>query len=203
MIRPALLAIVLCVGNACAGKDEAPAPLVRKRPAPEPPDPALVDDLDRGVQARFRNVRDEDLHKKNLGTSRYAALGLRRRGTVREDLKDERRTLEGITKAGWQTAVYVVEARPDGMINGPITLSRESWGLFADEDGVRELAARAMATRAAVRGEGSGLALEARPVPASEASCLQCHRRKKLGEPLGALVYAFRPEPLAPLLGIR
>jgi hypothetical protein len=52
---------------------------------------------------------------------------------------------------------------------------------------------------APVQGFTGEIALEARPVVASTAQCLQCHHGRKIGDPLGAVVYAFRKSevPLA------
>jgi hypothetical protein len=207
MVRPTILAIALtatlCFGNACDREesDRSGAPqLDGRKTAPQPPDRPLVDELDRGIQDRFKDVRDEDIHNRSLGTSRVAFLGLRRLGTIRKELKSELRSLARISSSGWETAVYVAEPGKEGTINGPLTASSDSWVLFPNLDGVREVADRALATGAPARGRGRGVALEARPVTASKAMCLECHRRNRIGEPLGAVVYAFRDAVLPALL---
>jgi hypothetical protein len=85
---------------------------------------------------------------------------------------------------------------------GPIVAEAESWDLFTDTVGIEELALRSMASRAPAQGIGPEVSPEARPIFASQAKCLQCHRKKKLGDPLGAVVYAFRPEGLPNFLGL-
>jgi len=202
-ILTGFLTAAVCVGNACdrSEPDRSVPPLLGgTKTAPEPPDRALVDELDRGIQDRFKDVRDEDIHTRNLGTSRVAFLGLRRLGTIRKELKGELRSLARISSAGWETAVYVAEPGKEGTINGPLTASSDSWVLFPNLDGVREVAERALETGAPARGRGRGVALEARPVTASKPMCLECHRANKIGEPLGAVVYAFRDAVLPSLL---
>jgi len=57
---------------------------------------------------------------------------------------------------------------------------------------VRRLGIDCIKARAAIQGEIGPLALEARPVLASAPICLRCHDNRKLGDPVGAVIYAFR-----------
>jgi hypothetical protein len=159
-----------------------------------------VEDLDRGIQARFRDVRPSDIATGRLGMKRVARMDQVDRGIVHKDLKDELRTMDGLSSAGWDSALYVVEgARPGarwGAIGGPIVAKEELWSRFQIGFGIGEIAGRAMASKAPERGDAFGVSLEARPVLASDASCLRCHRRNQVGDPLGAVVYAFRTRPL-------
>jgi hypothetical protein len=215
MARPVvriLFVSALAVSSACAAPPPpapapAPAPIpvasIHRKAAPTPvarPEATLVEDLDRGIQARFKNVRSSDIVAGRLGVSRVAKLDRVDRGLIHPELQKELRTMEGISKAGWDSALYVVEGVERGrrvrMISGPIVAQEELWTRFQAGDGIRELALRAMASKEPERGAAIGMALEARPILASEASCLRCHRRNELGDPLGAVVYAFRTRPL-------
>ena len=195
-----LMTVFFTVGSACTPTTsvaQARQVVVLHRPLSrlDRPDAALVDELDRGVQARFRNVRDEDIRVGNLGVGRYAALGMRHfGGIVRHDLPEERRIIEGISSAGWSSATFFVDAQRlgTGTAIGPVVNQAETWELFRDPGDIKGLAAQAMSSKGPARGTAPGITLEARPILASEASCLRCHRRRRLGEPLGAVVYAFR-----------
>jgi hypothetical protein len=185
-------------------------PVVRisRKVAPEPvmdrPRAELVQALDRGIQARFRDVRPSDISVGRLGASRVGSLRRREeeipRGIVHKELENELHLMKDISNEGWDSALYVVEGlsreREAGSIVGPIVAHEALWSRFQDSSAVRGLAARAMASLELERGGAGGMALEARPVLASEASCLRCHRRNKVGDPLGAVVYAFRTRPL-------
>jgi len=202
---------ILCVGllavaSACAAPPatpppaSAPTPVVRIHRKAEPlpverPRAELIQALDRGIQARFKDVRPSDIAVGRLGASRVGGLDLKRRGVLHKELKQEHETIEDLSSAGWDSAIYVV-ASGIGDVTGPIVDREETWTRFQDSVGIRELAMRAMASKSPERGAASGVSLEARAVPASEASCLRCHRRNKIGDSLGAVVYAFRTRPL-------
>jgi hypothetical protein len=164
------------------------------------PDDSLVQDLDYGIQARFRDVRASDIAAGRLGASRVGRFDRVDRGLIHPEHQRELRTMDGISKAGWDTAIYVVEGvnrgQRTGSLTGPIVAGEDLWNRFQEPAGVKDLAARAMSSKAAERSAAGGVALEARPVLASEASCLRCHRRNQVGEALGAVVYAFRTQPL-------
>ena len=204
-----LCAAVLAALNACAVPSApppapAPTPVVRIRsridPLPlERPRAELIQALDRGIQARFKDVRQSDIAVGRLGASRVGGLDLRRRGLLHQELQQEHETIRDLSSAGWDSAIYVVEAadrKRAGEIVGPIVDRKETWSRFEESKGIRELAERAMASKDSERGAASGVSLEARPVLASDASCLRCHRRNQVGDPLGAVVYAFRTRPL-------
>jgi len=214
-MTPASVRIVcvsmLAGATACATPPPAPPPApvatsivrIHRKAALEPlarPEAVLVQDLDRGIQARFRDVRPSDIAAGRLGASRVGRLDVTPRGLLHKELKDEHQAIRDLSAAGWDSAIYVVEGvdrgTRTGSIVGPIVSREEMWSRFGESDGIRELATRALVSRAPERGRASGVSLEARPVLASEASCLRCHRRSEIGDPLGAVVYAFRTRPL-------
>ncbi len=195
------LSAALLIFAACAGAprpQEAPesALKIRRSTAPlEHPRANLLEDLDRIVQARFLNVRPEDVEKRNLGAGRYAALGTREpHGILRNDLPEFRPVLENIHSAGWTWASYVAEVRRDGIgtIVGPIVEPGDAWSRFVEGERVRDIAGVAALKRDAVRSDVAGFPVEARLIMASDERCLRCHRHRVLGEPLGVVVYAFR-----------
>jgi hypothetical protein len=194
---------MLLLATACSSPCPPPAPIpvqTLDRREPSRPEASLVQDLDRGIQARFRELRPEDIAVGRLGVSRVATIDRVDRGLIHPELKTELRTMDGITKAGWDSALYVVEGlkrgREAGSLTGPIVSREDLFSRFKDPSGVREVAARAMSSKAPEQGAASGVAFEARPLLASEASCLRCHRRNQVGDALGAVVYAFRSPPL-------
>ncbi len=203
-----LLAPLLFVVSACVSPPPAPpkGPSVESSVPPprrtfqsrvECPDPALIDDLDRVLQARFRDVRDEDIANGRLGASRYAVLEpTHPRGLLRRDVPEVVDVIGRIAASGWISATYVADARRDGegAVVGPIVQRPESWKLFQSPDVVKKLVATSLASKAPAFGEASPVALESRPVFASEEMCLRCHRRQKRGESLGVLVFAFRSD---------
>jgi hypothetical protein len=205
MIR-ALSVSILALACACAAPPapRVPAPVVNihRTAAPAPvarPEAALVQDLDRGIQARFKDVRPSDIAVGRLGASRVGGLDGLRRGLLHQELREEQQTIRELSFSGWDSAIYVVEGlsrNRAGEVTGPIVDREETWSRFQASYGIRELAARAMASKSSERGAAAGVSLEARVVLASETSCLRCHRRNQVGDSLGAVVYAFRPQPL-------
>lgn len=191
----ALAALTACAGSSAQdpqAPSSSPSAPRRFRFPLERPRADLIEGLDRTVQARFRDV-DEEI--QDNGPSRYAALRIRvPHGILRKDLQEFVPLLETVRAEGWAWATYVAAVGRNGVrdVVGPIVENEESLIGFVDRDRVRPVAAEATRTRAAVQAEVGGLPLEARPIVASSEKCLSCHRRRRLGDPIGVLVHAFR-----------
>jgi hypothetical protein len=175
-------------GNATDGEKETPPAL---RPGAD-----LVTDLDRAIQTRFQTVRDEDIKNGRLGVSRMIDFRSPHGLTLRPENKEERSAADRLKAAGWVSALYVGASGPlgglRGEVTGPITAGENSLKGPEDKKPFRELARRAITENAAIHSGTEDLILEARPVLLSGASCIGCHRGRKIGDPLGAVVYAFR-----------
>jgi hypothetical protein len=198
----ALLAAL--VSFSCA----APAPPASAAPRPRPPairfqEPEVIDrpradlikKLDEMVQWRFSSIIPEDVRTRRLGISRMAP-----RPAVPVHT-DELAVLSGrdpLGSEGWAAAVYAVRAREEstipGRVRGPVSAGGGTWTATEDRRAVEELAHRAITSRAPVSGASHGIPIEARVVPASAPICLNCHVGKEVGEPVGAVVYAFHRE---------
>jgi len=154
----------------------------------------LVDDFDRVIQARFEDLRDG-----KFGISRMARLGPQHRRIFEPKDEIERLTLEKLRGAGWTTTMYVVEPRPEGAkagaVRGAVDTGQPMNLRWHANMAIKSLAARAMTAKSPALGVIGGLPMEARPVLASSVACLGCHADRKLGDPLGAVVYGFLPAP--------
>jgi hypothetical protein len=169
-------------------------------PAPRP-DAARVDAFDRVIQGRFQAVRDEDVAQQRLGMKRVMAPPPSPHGslTFKAETDAEEKALEGLR--GWTVSLYgggnTRRMALKGKPFGPVLAAGSAEPAEREADVVGALMRRAIADRVAVRDDFAGAALEARPVLASAKLCLDCHRGRKVGEPLGAVVYLFRSSPVA------
>ena len=160
--------------------------------APVRPSSALVTGLDRMIQIRFRSITEDDIRDNKLGISRIATLVSGHGLVFQPDDSEEYRAVRRLQFTGWSTSLYVVGKRgPRSTLTGPIKDRPDAPAIEVKDDTLKQLALRAMADRAPVRGELADPFLEARPVFASRKQCITCHRGMKVGEPLAAVVYAF------------
>ena len=178
-----------------------PAPPVERRPASAPmprPEGPLVDDFHRMILARFEDVRDG-----KFGVSRMGPIGPQHRRLFQPKPGLERLTLERLREAGWTTTLYVIEPRssllPVGGVRGPVDTGQPVEVRGHSDPELEALGARAMEGKLPVQGVIGGLPVEARPVLATSPACISCHGERKVGDPLGAVVYSFMPDGFAPL----
>lgn len=154
------------------------------------PDAVLVDQFDWHIQARFQDLRDEV-----FGVSRVGRLGPQHRRIFEPKDHSERLALEGLRTAGWTTSMYVVGPRSKSgaasEVQGPVDTEQAVILGPRAQSKIEGLAAYAMTARSPAFGDIDGVPMEARPVLASSKACLECHSRRKLGDPLGAVVYSF------------
>lgn len=167
--------------------DSIPVP----RPAAD-----LVTDLDAIIQTRFQIVRDEDVKKGRLGVSRIIDFRSPHGMTFKPENREEEKAVDKLRTAGWRSALYVGGAgrlgNLRGEVTGPIFAHESTFPIPEDRAPFRDLAKRAIAEKAVVKTHIDDLILEARPVLASAASCLNCHQGKIEGDALGSVVYVFR-----------
>ena len=229
--RLRLLALALSAAAALSAVAPAPRASARRRQqppaAPAPPESHPLDALDRAVQKRFHNV---------------IGFGMARIATERKfepTTPEEKEAVGGLRRDGYKIGLYLAgrgilaetpaEARVvktrfgygfGAALSGPIFVS--SSGLKGLPGGAElwEETRRALESFAAGGGRYGFNAgpweVEARPVRASDESCLKCHspdmtveygqtpdgrltasyERKgaalKVGDPLGVLLYAYR-----------
>lgn len=158
------------------------------------PEAALVEDLDRVIQARIRNITEEDIRKGRFGAGRLGSHYVMR---IFLEKEEELHAVDRLRAAGWSTALYVVglRHRPDGtsteQVIGPILAGDHHLPVQADIRSIGAVGRRAIDSKSALRSTAAEIPLETRPLPASGTKCLDCHRGKKVGDPLGAVVYAF------------
>ncbi len=184
----------------------SPAPAGRGLDTPRRPDPALVEELDAAVQERFRILTEEDLAHGFFGMERMIDP---RKVHSLMPVADEQVTglpVQKLSRSGWRTAFFLAEQaphRPDGvgMILGPTVTEPAPWDPCLDPDFLSPVASRVFAERRAVRARPAGVVVEGRPIPASSAQCLHCHPGKRLGDPIGVILYAFGPKPPSDALG--
>jgi hypothetical protein len=199
-----LLAVLLLVGigaaGASAGRDPSPpATALRSQGLWISPDPVLVGDLDALIQRRFAAVTEEDVREGRFGLSRI----IRPRQPshpllLAPDRSEEELVVKRLSRSGWRTAMYLVgeaavgdSGLPD--VAGPIFSAELRWNTGLDLASVDALGKKVLGGARDARATSGALALQGRAIPASNPGCLLCHRRKKLGEPIGAIVYAFQP----------
>jgi len=161
-------------------------PLVGRNPVAPPA--LLSDDLDRVIQNRFGNLTDDDIHQGRLGMSRILRPPSKKQFLPQGDV--EIASLAGIRKRGWSASFYVLGDH--GRLYGPIGTDPKAVPGRLDRAEVSKLGKQAMNARAALQELRGSVRLEARPIPVSGPSCASCHDPSlKLGDPLGAVVYAF------------
>ena len=166
------------------------------------PDPQLIDAFDATLQARFGSITDEDIKRGWLGLTR-AFNPIAMTYTPKSD--EERLAIKTIESQGWECQIFALENGPNRPAKSPPRLVGpvSSHGLPVrilknNRETMQALSFLTLATGARTRSSSDGVFLEARPVLASSPSCLRCHPGKKLGDPLGTIVYAFtrrRPAP--------
>ncbi len=175
------------------------APAGRGLVTPLRPDPALVEELDSAVQERFRVLTEWDLAHGYFGMERMIDP---RKVHSLIPVADEQVTglpVQKLSRSGWRTAFFLAEGASSlpsgvGMILGPTVTDPEPWDPCLDLDSLSPVASRVFAERRAVRAQPAGVVLEGRPIPASGALCLKCHPGKRLGDPIGVMIYAFSPK---------
>jgi hypothetical protein len=167
--------------------------------APRRPDPALVDRLDNIVQQRFAVLTEDDLRNGILGARRMVDIFEVHSLRVGDD-RGASLPLMRLSQSGWRTALFVAENRSgirshgERGISGPISAEGDVWERPAVMRPLEIVVTRVAAERRSVRGEIGEVALEGRPIPASSTECLKCHRGKRLGDPIGVVIYAFAPK---------
>jgi hypothetical protein len=151
------------------------------------------------IQKRFGEVTEEDVREGRFGVSRIVGLAAFHPLVPRPQSMEETKAVDQLEKAGWRTALYVVgvrvarESPAAGRITGPIFPTDAYWPAELDVSVVMAAAQHAINERRAVRGRQEGVLWEAHLVNASSASCVDCHRGKAVGDPLGVVLYAFGP----------
>lgn len=165
-------------------------------PALPRPTADLVTEIDQIIQTRFQTIRDEDIRNGRVGVSRIIDFRSPHGLALRPENKEEKKAVDRLKAEGWIAGLYIGTAGRGGLmrgeIKGPVVPGGENLKAPEDKTPFRDLAKRSITEVAVVAGATDELVLEARPVLASTALCLSCHRGKKLGDPLGAVVYAFR-----------
>jgi hypothetical protein len=193
-MKKTLALLTALVSFSCASPPPPLAPALRTE---EPfvldrPRAELLKKLDEMVQWRFSQITPEDLRQRRFGMNRMPNYWIPDRPIA----VHEKKPIDRLSGEGWAAAVYVVRERVDdspGKVLGPVVAGDGSWSPLEDRRKIEELGHLAMSLKTAVSGSSHGIPLEARLVPASAPVCQKCHT-KEIGEPVGAVVYAFHRE---------
>lgn len=152
----------------------------------------LVRRVDAAIQGRFATLTEQDIKARRFGLSRRmrpAKEELAHPLVFQPESEGDRDMLAQLGKSGWRGAVF---ALGDRGLQGPVSLAPVPWVRKADRKTIASLASKSREGNCAVQGQDGDVVLEARPVPASEKICLRCHGGvEKVGDPVGAVVYAF------------
>lgn len=184
-----------------------PVPSIAAAPAPvERLDMDLVRRVDAAIQGRFGTFTEKDIKTRRFGIKRMGPPEIAHPLRYRPEADSEREMLAALSNAGWKGAIYAVgdgDQEPARWLKGPMLLGPGSWGRTLDRSAVTKLALKSREGRCAVQGEQGDVVLEARPVLASQKLCLRCHPGvKDVGDPVGAVVYAFvKDYPSVPTSG--
>jgi hypothetical protein len=194
--RAYALLLFLAPLGLCFVSPRSEGPASKSIPVPRRPDPALVDELDAAIQKRFSLLTEDDMSSGRFGMARQIDLRALHSLLLQADEQVVHQPAEHLSEAGWRTAFYVagewdVRKKKVGMITGPIVMGADPWDPSLDRRALEPLGERVLADGQKVRSVEAGLPVEARPIPASSRRCLSCHRGKRVGDPIGVVLYAF------------
>jgi hypothetical protein len=161
----------------------------------------LVRRFDAVVQEHFATVTGEDISMRRFGSTRIP-IKQRHSRIFEPRTEAERDLVARLSASGWRSAVFSILGADGGfphVAHGPVAVSGGAWTRADDRSIITRLGRDCAKDGRVHQGSDGTVALEARPVLASKEICLHCHDDRKLGAPMGAVIYAFaRPEsPIA------
>ena len=166
------------------------------------PPSALIAALDKILQSRFRDT--------SAGLFGIRRLGPGHMGELRPETEAEVKVLSDIKNSGWEAVVFLVGRQ--ALESGDVSKVHHPFGVTgsARRQDLPQTSRLEGPARQALKAFGRDNAFDfregqwfiaARPVRASKPECLDCHSRPgektapRLGDPLGARMYAFTPRP--------